>query len=60
MNIGVLASHEGTTLQSLIDARGEGRIAGRRNVGQLAFNVVAGLMRAICSAPSTLDAAATA
>jgi phosphoribosylglycinamide formyltransferase 1 len=29
MNIGVLASHEGTTLQSLIDACASGRIPGR-------------------------------
>jgi phosphoribosylglycinamide formyltransferase 1 len=29
MNIGVLASHEGTTLQSVLDACSEGRIAGR-------------------------------
>jgi phosphoribosylglycinamide formyltransferase-1 len=29
MNIGVLASHEGTTLQSVLDACAEGRIAGR-------------------------------
>jgi phosphoribosylglycinamide formyltransferase 1 len=28
MNIGVLASHEGTTLQSLLDACADGRIAG--------------------------------
>ncbi|HEX7795696.1 MAG TPA: phosphoribosylglycinamide formyltransferase [Vicinamibacterales bacterium] len=29
VNIGVLASHEGTTLQSVLDACAEGRIAGR-------------------------------
>jgi phosphoribosylglycinamide formyltransferase-1 len=29
MNVGVLASHEGTTLQSVIDACASGRIAGR-------------------------------
>jgi phosphoribosylglycinamide formyltransferase 1 len=29
MNIGVLASHEGTTLQSLLDASASGRIQGR-------------------------------
>jgi phosphoribosylglycinamide formyltransferase-1 len=29
MNIGVLASHEGTTLQSVLDACAEGRITGR-------------------------------
>jgi phosphoribosylglycinamide formyltransferase 1 len=29
MNLGVLASHEGTTLQSLLDACADGRIAGR-------------------------------
>jgi phosphoribosylglycinamide formyltransferase-1 len=29
MNIGVLASHEGTTLQSLLDGCADGRIAGR-------------------------------
>src|SRR5689334_11267197 len=29
MNLGVLASHEGTTLQSLLDACAAGRIAGR-------------------------------
>jgi len=29
MNIGVIASHEGTTLQSVLDACAEGRIAGR-------------------------------
>ena len=29
MNVGVLASHEGTTLQSLLDACADGRIAGR-------------------------------
>src|SRR5262245_11476510 len=29
MNIGVLASHEGTTLQSVLDACDDGRIAGR-------------------------------
>ena len=29
MNIGVLASHEGTVLQSVLDACAEGRIAGR-------------------------------
>src|SRR4029453_13604732 len=29
MNVGVLASHEGTTLQSLLDACSDGRIQGR-------------------------------
>ena len=29
MNLGVLASHEGTTLQSLLDAFAGGRIPGR-------------------------------
>src|SRR6267143_596456 len=29
MNVGVLASHEGTTLQSLLDAFSSGRIQGR-------------------------------
>jgi len=29
VNFGVLASHEGTTLQSLLDACATGRIAGR-------------------------------
>ena len=29
MNVGVLASHEGTTLQSLLDAFSDGRIQGR-------------------------------
>src|SRR4051812_24470745 len=29
MNVGVLASHEGTTLQSLLDACADGRIQGR-------------------------------
>jgi phosphoribosylglycinamide formyltransferase-1 len=29
MNIGVLASHEGTTLQSLLDACAGGRVQGR-------------------------------
>jgi phosphoribosylglycinamide formyltransferase-1 len=32
MNLGVLASHEGTTLQSLIDAFARGRIPGRVSV----------------------------
>jgi phosphoribosylglycinamide formyltransferase-1 len=32
MNIGVLASHEGTTLQSVLDACDDGRIAGRVTV----------------------------
>ena len=32
MNLGVLASHEGTTLQSLLDAFASGRIAGRVSV----------------------------
>ena len=32
MNLGVLASHEGTTLQSLIDAFASGRIPGRVSV----------------------------
>ena len=32
MNIGVLASHEGTTLQSLLDACADGRIQGRVSV----------------------------
>lgn len=32
MNIGVLASHEGTTLQSLLDACSDGRIQGRVSV----------------------------
>jgi phosphoribosylglycinamide formyltransferase-1 len=29
MNLGVLASHEGTTLQSLLEAFADGRIRGR-------------------------------
>jgi phosphoribosylglycinamide formyltransferase-1 len=32
MNLGVLASHEGTTLQSLLDAFSDGRIRGRVSV----------------------------
>jgi folate-dependent phosphoribosylglycinamide formyltransferase PurN len=32
MNLGVLASHEGTTLQSLLDAFAGGRIPGRVSV----------------------------
>jgi phosphoribosylglycinamide formyltransferase-1 len=32
MNLGVLASHEGTTLQSLLDAFADGRIPGRVSV----------------------------
>jgi phosphoribosylglycinamide formyltransferase 1 len=32
MNLGVLASHEGTTLQSLLDAFASGRIPGRVSV----------------------------
>jgi folate-dependent phosphoribosylglycinamide formyltransferase PurN len=32
MNLGVLASHEGTTLQNLIDAFASGRIPGRVSV----------------------------
>src|SRR6476646_1616878 len=32
MNVGVLASHEGTTLQSLLDAFAAGRIPGRVSV----------------------------
>ena len=32
MNVGVLASHEGTTLQSLLDACAQGRIQGRVTV----------------------------
>jgi phosphoribosylglycinamide formyltransferase-1 len=70
MNIAVLASHEGTTLQSLIDGCASGRIPGRvvvvvsnnSNSGALARARLAGI-RALhlslnnCGGPEGLDAA---
>ena len=70
MNLGVLASHEGTTLQSLLDAFGSGRILGRVSVvvsnnsdsGALAKARQAGVPAVHLSSrthghPATLDAA---
>lgn len=70
MNIGVLASHEGTTLQGVLDACAEGRIAGRvavvvsNNSGSGAFRRArqAGVAAAHLSStthaePATLDSA---
>src|SRR5262249_37143404 len=70
MNLGVLASHEGTTLQSLLDAFAGGRIPGRISVvvsnnsdsGALAKARQAGVQAVHLSSithrdPATLDAA---
>ena len=70
MNLGVLASHEGTTLQSLIDAFARGRIPGRISVvvsnngdsGALVKARQAGVQAVHLSSrthpdPATLDAA---
>jgi hypothetical protein len=70
MNLGVLASHEGTTLQSLIDAFARGRIPGRVSVvvsnngdsGALVKARQAGVQAVHLSSrthpdPATLDAA---
>ena len=70
MNVGVLASHEGTTLQSLLDACSDGRIQGRVAVvvsnngdsGALRRARQAGVQAAHLSArthedPAALDAA---
>ena len=70
MNVGVLASHEGTTLQSLLDAFASGRIPGRVSVvvsnngdsGALAKARQAGVQAVHLSSrthsdPATLDAA---
>jgi folate-dependent phosphoribosylglycinamide formyltransferase PurN len=70
MNLGVLASHEGTTLQSLLDAFAGGRIPGRVSVvvsnngdsGALVKARQAGVQAVHLSSrthrdPATLDAA---
>jgi len=66
MNLGVLASHEGTTLQSLIDAFARGRIPGRVSVvvsnngdsGALVKARQAGVQAAIATGDIRLGAAA--
>ena len=49
MNIGVLASHEGTTLQSIIDACAQGRINGRV-VAVVSNNSASGALRRAAAA----------
>ena len=56
MNIGVLASHEGTTLQSLIDACATGRVPGPDVVVVGDDSVIPPTSRVHSLAPSTTQA----